>query len=497
MKKIHNNQASNVRRQIPRKFGAVIFLLDAAALFAAFLTTKYLSGLMVSLSARFELDWEFHHFDTRRYYYYFLCFCVVARFVMKGHYSRRVPWLAQVETIIKTIAIALLFDGFNYYYMDYHSFPALLTFNWALCIVFLIAGRQLSHVIVSCAKSWTLPIALVGDARMVADTFYAFLNDGHTGYVVKAVLLTDDKGRDFSFDFLPKNHPPVDLYRNAGDFDRFIRENRQYYYIFDMDELRGPNKDRYASAINAAQIEYALIPNTKSLDVYGMEPHYFFGNDVMVLHRRDPIRSPSGRFIKRFIDIVLSAMALPFLGVMVLIVSIAKKMEKSDTPVFYGGERVGMGGDTFRCWKFCTMKKDGDKILADLLARDSMARAEWDKFQKLKSDPRIDSRISAFLRKTSLDEFPQIWNVFRGDMSFVGPRPILPGQGADYGDMIEQYYAVRPGITGLWQVSGRNETSFQQRVYWDSWYIRNWSLWYDVVILFKTVRVLATGAGAY
>ena len=143
------------------------------------------------------------------------------------------------------------------------------------------------------------------------------------------------------------------------------------------------------------------------------------------------------------------------------------------------------------------MKTDGDAILADLLARDEEARAEWDKFQKLKNDPRIDTRISGLLRKISLDELPQIWNVFHGDMSLVGPRPILPSQREEYGGLLEQYYAVRPGLTGLWQVSGRNETSFQQRVYWDSWYIRNWSLWYDIVILFKTAKVLVTGKGAY
>jgi undecaprenyl-phosphate galactose phosphotransferase len=190
-------------------------------------------------------------------------------------------------------------------------------------------------------------------------------------------------------------------------------------------------------------------------------------------------------------------MLLPILGLLTLVVYVMKKKDVSTTPIFYGGKREGMNGTLFNCWKFCTMKPDGDSILADLLANDEEARSEWEKFQKLKNDPRVDSRISQILRKVSLDELPQIWNVFTGDMSLVGPRPILESQHEDYGDLIEQYYAVRPGITGLWQVSGRNETSFQQRVYWDGWYIRNWSLWYDIVILFKTAKVLVTGKGAY
>lgn len=483
------------KRQIPRRLGAVILLYDIVALLLAFAFTKYLSGLLVSLSHALEWGGEFHHFDTRRYYYYFLCFFVLLRFAFKGHYSRRVPFLAQVETILKTICIAALFDCFNVYFLGYRSLPVMLLCNWALCVAFLVLGRQLSVFLISRAKDWRLPIALVGDARVVMDTFYAFDNDRYTGYDIRVVLLTGQESLDM--DVLPKYAAGVDIRRDDGHADDFIRQNRQYYYIFGMGELRGPNKDRFTSAIDTAQVEYGLIPNTKSLDVYGMEPHYFFGNDIMILHRRDSIRSPSGRIVKRGIDILVSGFGLIPLGILTAAVWVSKKLEGSDTPVFYGGQREGMGGNLFNCWKFCTMKNDAETILADLLARDEGARAEWDKFQKLKNDPRIDSRVSGLLRKISFDELPQIWNVFNGDMSLVGPRPILPTQREEYGDLLEQYHAVRPGLTGLWQVSGRNETSFQQRVYWDSWYIRNWSLWYDIVILFKTVKVLFTGKGAY
>ena len=426
-----------VKRQIPRKLGGIVLLFDAAALFAAFATTKYISSLLVSLSDVFAWEREFHHFDTRRYYYFFLCFFILVRFVLKGHYSRRVPWMAQVETIIQTIVFAALFDAFNYYFLDYGSLPLMLLCNWTLCIVLLVLGRQVSTFIISKSRAWKLPIALVGGSRMVQDTFYAFYNDGHTGYEIQKVLLTGKDNQDFTLDFIPKSHPDVQLLRDDGHIDDFIKNNRQYYYVFDMEELRGPNKEKLTNAIDIAQIEYGLIPNTKSLDVYGMEPHYFFGNDIMILHRRDSIRSPSGRFFKRMIDIVVSGLALPFLGLLTLVVYVMKKIEKSDVPIFYGGEREGMNGQLFNCWKFCTMRTDGDTILANLLERDENARAEWDKFQKLKNDPRIDSKISGLLRKVSLDELPQIWNVFKGDMSLVGPRPIIPYQRVDYGDLIE------------------------------------------------------------
>jgi len=487
-----------IKRQTPRQLGVVIFLFDVAMLMTAFSITKHVSAFLVTLSAEFDWDTEFHHFDTRRYYYLFLCFCILIRFVVKGHYSRRPPWLGQVEGIFKTIGFAALFDCFNFYFLDYKSFPTLILFNWSLCAVLLVLGRYASISLISYSKNWRLPIVLVGDSRMVMDSFYAFYADGLTGYEVKVVLLTESHEPDFNLGFLPRAHPYVELRQDKENFDRFIQNNKQYYYIFNMDELRGgPNGDKLTRALNLSQVEYGVIPHTKTLDVYGMEPHYFFGNDIMILHRRDKIRSPSGRFLKRMLDIALSGMAVIVLGVLTVIVWAAKKVEKSDTPVFYGGERIGKDGKYFHCWKFCTMRPNSDDLLEAHLNSDPEIRAHWDKFQKLKDDPRIDSRISKLLRKTSLDELPQLWNVFVGDMSLVGPRPILESQRADYGDMIEQYYAVRPGLTGLWQVSGRNETSFQQRVYWDSWYIRNWSLWYDIVIIFKTVKVLLTGSGAY
>ena len=486
------------KRRTPRPLGAFIFLVDAVMMATGFACTKLFSGMLVHMSDFFNWEAEFHHFDTRRYYYVFLCFCIFIRFAAKGHYSRRPPWLMQVEGILKTVAFAAIFDSFNFYLQGtYDQLPLAILFNWALCALFLVGGRYASLFIISHFKSWKLPIVLVGDARTVMDSFYAFYSDGYTGYEVKTVLLTETDDPDFDLSFLPKAHPNVDLYKNVDAFDDFIQNNPGYYYIFNMDDLRGPYGERLMRALNLSQVEYAVIPHTRTLDVYGMEPHYFFGNDIMILHRRDRIRAPSGRVMKRLLDISASSLAVVVLGILTAFVWAMKKIEKSDTPVFYGGERVGMNGEMFHCWKFCTMRRDADQILESMLAKDSEMRAEWDKFQKLKNDPRIDSKISKLLRKTSLDELPQLWNVFVGDMSLVGPRPILASQKADYGDMIEQYYAVRPGLTGLWQVSGRNETSFQQRIYWDGWYIRNWSLWYDIVIVFKTAKVLLTGSGAY
>lgn len=146
--------------------------------------------------------------------------------------------------------------------------------------------------------------------------------------------------------------------------------------------------------------------------------------------------------------------------------------------------------------KFRTMHENADQVLETHLANDDVLHQEWQRYQKLKNDPRL-TRSGGFLRKYSLDELPQLWNVLTGEMSLVGPRPFLPDQKEMYGDRISNYIKVSPGITGMWQVSGRNQSEFSARPYWDEYYVRNWSWWLDVYILAKTIGVVLRREGAY
>jgi len=200
------------------------------------------------------------------------------------------------------------------------------------------------------------------------------------------------------------------------------------------------------------------------------------------------------RKAKRIFDIVLTSAILfylaPLLGIVYLLV------RRDGGPAFYGHTRIGAGGETFPCWKFRTMVVDAEAALKDLLERDPVAAAEWQRDFKLKKDPRVTG-IGRFLRATSLDELPQLYNVLRGEMSLVGPRPIVRDEMARYGANIVEYLSCRPGLTGLWQVSGRNDVSYRQRVALDTDYARHWSLGRDVAILFRTISVVAKRSGAY
>jgi len=198
---------------------------------------------------------------------------------------------------------------------------------------------------------------------------------------------------------------------------------------------------------------------------------------------------------KRCVDFVLSAVGgVCILPLLLLIVVLIKW--QSPGPAFYCQERIGRHGRRFRVWKFRTMIQDADRVLADFLANSPERQEEWNRTHKLQDDPRITA-IGRLLRKTSLDELPQVWNVLRGEMSLVGPRPIVSAEIVKYEDRFSDYCRVLPGITGLWQVSGRSDTTYAERVALDSYYARHYSSWLDIYILLMTVRVVLFRQGAY
>jgi lipopolysaccharide/colanic/teichoic acid biosynthesis glycosyltransferase len=179
-----------------------------------------------------------------------------------------------------------------------------------------------------------------------------------------------------------------------------------------------------------------------------------------------------------------------------LILAIVVFMRRGGGSVIFRHRRIGRDGRPFDCLKFRTMVPNADQVLRDLLERDATLKAEWLRDHKLRHDPRI-TPLGVFLRRTSLDELPQIWNVLRGEMSLVGPRPVVREELMRYGRNVWAYFAAKPGITGLWQVNGRNDTSYRRRVVLDTYYVRNQNFLLDLYILLKTTRVVMGGGGAY
>jgi Undecaprenyl-phosphate galactose phosphotransferase WbaP len=235
-----------------------------------------------------------------------------------------------------------------------------------------------------------------------------------------------------------------------------------------------------------------IIPDFGGLSSIGIEAQDFCRQ--LALEVRRSLLQPGAQIAKRLLDMTLGVLVCLLALPLVLLIYLLLKSE-SRGPAFYSQTRLGRGGRTFRIWKFRSMVPDADRILDDYLNGHPELRREWELDHKLRNDPRI-TRLGRVLRTTSLDELPQLWNVIRGDMSLVGPRPIVDAEVFKYGSAYHLYKQVLPGITGLWQVSGRNNTTYPERIALDSYYVRNWSPWFDLYILGRTIKVVIAHEGA-
>ncbi len=204
---------------------------------------------------------------------------------------------------------------------------------------------------------------------------------------------------------------------------------------------------------------------------------------------------PTQQVIKRFIDLALITVSLPILIPLFVLIAVVIKLD-SPGPIFYSQKRVGHNGQEILMWKFRSMMLNAEKVLEHYLEKDEALRVEWEQNFKLKRDPRI-TRVGNFLRRTSLDELPQLWNVLKREMSVIGPRPIVADEIPLYHDDFEIYKQVLPGMTGMWQISGRNNLNYEERVSLDVYYVQNWSIWLDMHILMHTVITALQGRGAY
>lgn len=238
----------------------------------------------------------------------------------------------------------------------------------------------------------------------------------------------------------------------------------------------------------------SVVPNLIGMPMGEIEAETLFKEKLLILRVKNRLAEKKNKIFKAIFDYTLTIcgtiLVLPFLAVIGILI-------KYDSPgsIIYNGERIGMDGKIFKCYKFRSMYTNGDEILEKYLAEDPEKREEWEVYHKLDSDPRV-TRVGRFIRKTSIDELPQIFNVLKGEMSLVGARPYLPREKEDMKEAYRVITMAKPGITGFWQVSGRSDVSFKERLEMDSWYIRNWNLWLDIMLLWKTVGVVLMKKGA-
>ena len=399
---------------------------------------------------------------------------LLAWFDQHGHYRHRVPFWTELKQILQAVMMVALVDSFILYVVHEPFSRLWLVLTWLFAGIFLLLGRRLTKAVLSRAGRWQVQTVIVGAGDGIREAIAALGSEPGLGYKVTGIINLAGKHKE----------PLEPLYA----------QHKAGFVVVAGDPPDFANTQNVVRELQRLRLPFAIVPPLGGMSVMGLRAQYFFSHDVVLLIAPNNLANAPARAMKRAFDLVVSSLLLLilapfFLGVMALI-------RRDGGPAFFPSKRIGQTGKPIWCLKFRTMVADAEQRLADLLARDPAAAKEWRTGFKLRHDPRITA-VGQFLRRTSLDELPQLINVLKGEMSLVGPRPILPDEVAEYGDQIDYYFQVSPGITGLWQVSGRNGLDYRRRVALNSWYVKNWSLWHDVTILIKTVRVVLARDGAY
>jgi len=355
---------------------------------------------------------------------------------------------------------------------------------YGACLVTLPIARSWARQVLGKFKRWGIPVLVCGD-DLAAVRLYSWLAENHhLGFHPVGVIGDRENlgaGPDDSWYAGPWNETPE------------IAEQRHVFWTVIV-----PTEGKTAPISTLIADYLYTIPQVHVLsELTGLPDHWNpqrLGG-LAGIQLQQNLMLPLPRLIKRVMDFVASLIGGILLMPLFFYLAFAVKMS-SRGPIIYGHERIGRYGRRFKAWKFRTMFQDSNLVLEQYLEDNPDLKEEWERDHKLRYDPRI-TRIGRFLRKTSLDELPQLWNVIRGDMSLVGPRPIVTAEIEKYGPYFGLYTMVKPGITGLWQVSGRNNTTYEERVQLDAYYVRNWSPWVDAFLLLKTIRIVLFAHGAY
>uniref|UniRef100_A0A7V4AMZ7 Undecaprenyl-phosphate galactose phosphotransferase WbaP n=1 Tax=Thermus tengchongensis TaxID=1214928 RepID=A0A7V4AMZ7_9DEIN len=332
---------------------------------------------------------------------------------------------------------------------------------------------------------WGTPVLILGAGKTGALVARALLREKALGLRPVGFLDDDPAKREKEVEGLP-------VLGTLAEAEAWARQGVRTAVL----AMPGVGRERLAALLESLPFpKVVLVP-----DLLGLQSLWVSSRDlggILAIEVRKNLLLRRNRFLKRFLDyalgIPLFLVALPIIGFFALWIK-----RVSPGPAFYTQERVGYLGKTFRVWKLRTMYPNAERRLAEYLAVNPEARVEWERYFKLRDDPRILPGVGHFLRRTSLDELPQLWNVLRGEMSLVGPRPFpayhLEAFSSSFRTLRQ---SVLPGLTGLWQVSSRSEGDLEVQEAMDTYYIRNWSLWLDLYILARTAWVVLTRKGAY
>jgi undecaprenyl-phosphate galactose phosphotransferase len=404
---------------------------------------------------------------------------VVTVLATRGHYRCGVPLHRELQQVVMVLLFAMLFESFIHYAQKVDFSRLWLVSTWVIAVPIMLVGRGFVKAFVTKHDSWKIPVVVVGDGAAIGNALTLFQAEYQMGFRTVSKLQMEAGAPFDQADFL-RLRDAVGPWKGAHVV--FAR-----HFPFD------PGIGAALRYLNTERIPYSVLAPLQEMSILNLEILPLYRNEMVLLSANHGSKRFESVMVKRFVDVLMAGVGL--IVTFPLLVLIGMAVSRDGGPVFYGHGRVGRHGRKFNCYKFRTMATDGDALLRKHLSENPDAAAEWSKTHKLFYDPRV-TRIGRMLRKTSLDELPQLINIIKGDMSVVGPRPVTEAELRDFGETRDYYLKMRPGVTGLWQISGRSSTTYERRIYLDGWYARNWSFWHDMAIILRTVPVVLMSKGA-
>jgi Undecaprenyl-phosphate galactose phosphotransferase WbaP len=371
------------------------------------------------------------------------------------------------------------------YYLGFDTVSAALAISFLCSLVGILAVRSVMRSFLRLSGLGGIPAVIYGagyTGQAVADKLLANKKSGY----VPVLMLDDDKRKGGEYRGIP-------IINDTSLGPEIVRRFNIKMAVVAMPSLSHRELKKLITGSVSAFRYTIRVPDIYSINDIWTSVRDFGG--ILGFATANRLNMFWNLWIKRLMDVFIVLAGSLVLSPVLLLTAIAIKLS-SPGPVLYSQRRIGQNGKHFNAYKFRSMVADADKKLKELLDTDKNARKEWDQNQKLKNDPRITG-IGRFIRKTSIDEFPQFINVLKGEMSLIGPRPIVDNEIEKYGSDFQRIFSIKPGLTGLWQVSGRSDTNYTDRVSYDTYYLQSWSVWLDIWIIFKTFGVILWGRGAY
>ncbi|WP_423856053.1 undecaprenyl-phosphate galactose phosphotransferase WbaP [Acidithiobacillus montserratensis] len=462
----------------------------------AFLAAFYFARLSHAIYYHLNPLWVLKHWwgslaQINLLLFLLLTVSVIISFAIKGHYHQRKAFWDEAGDIISVLTIFIALNAAVAFIGKWPLSRLWLFSTWGLVFVFLPVARHSIRWGLARLGAWVKPVIVIGCGRNAVEAMRALKSEELLGYSIDRILipynstLLEDKSHYPHVRMEPLSDDPIGQLEDLG--------SPHVVLALDMDQWEA--QEKLVRTLGFGYPRLTIAPPLRGLPLFGLEVMHFFSQEIFMLRVRDNLARPGPRILKRIFDLIAATLITLLISPLLLILAWKIKSEDGGK-VFFIQDRVGRNGKTFRCFKFRSMVHDAEDRLKEYLHNNPTIAAEYARNFKLRNDPRV-TRIGAFLRRTSLDELPQLFNVLLGQMSLVGPRPLLSREIDRYGEGINLYAQVKPGITGLWQVSGRSETTFTDRADLDAWYVKNWTLWYDIVILLRTIKVVLARDGAY